>query len=95
MQQFEYIQIYDHEADLLTRITRDMGKYYSTQGELQQTDNNLEVPRRFDQWSRKCFLQYEKMGQPCQKYIHRIIDEIEHSLRSSSDDDEKVCESCS
>jgi uncharacterized protein (UPF0128 family) len=60
MQQFEYIQIYDHEADLLTRITRDMGKYYSTQGELQQTDNNLEMARRFDQCQENVFFNMRK-----------------------------------
>jgi hypothetical protein len=49
MQHSKYIQLYDHEADLLTRITRNMGEYYSTQDELQQTDNNLEVAPRFDQ----------------------------------------------
>ena len=111
IQDKDYIQIFTHEADLLARMTRDMADYYFTQGERLRATEHLEDAFRFYHWSKKLFLQYEKMGQPCRKYlenIDRITKEIENTLRppvdyhnydmrdNDSDDEEgKGCEPCS
>jgi hypothetical protein len=105
---YEYTQMFDHEADLLARMTRDMAEYYSTQAERQHVNGYLKEALRFYSWSKKLFLQYQKMKQPCQKYIDnidRITQEIQDILppprpshghdMHSDDDDEKGCEPCS
>jgi hypothetical protein len=111
MEHLDYIQIFNHEADLLTRMTRDMADYYFTQGEHLRATGHLEDALRFYRWSKKLFLQYEKMNEPCRKYlenIDRITKEIENTLcppldnhnyemrENDSDDEEgKGCEPCS
>jgi hypothetical protein len=100
--------MFDHEADLLARMTRDMAEYYSTEAERQHVNGYLKEALRFYSWSKKLFLQYQKMKQPCQKYIDnidRITQEIQDILppprpshghdMHSDDDDEKGCEPCS
>jgi hypothetical protein len=104
---YEYIQMFDHEADLLARMTRDMANYYFTQADRQQRGGHLKEALRPYLWSKKLFLQYQKMKEPCQKYIDDIdrrTQEIEITLRlprpsheydmHSSDDEEKGSEPC-
>jgi hypothetical protein len=108
MDHLYYIQIFNHEADLLLRITRDIAEYYITQGERQNADGHLKEALRFYHWAKKLFLQYEKMGQPSSKNIadiNRRTKAIEDILRppntdpnfdrNDSDDEGHNCEPCS
>jgi hypothetical protein len=106
MKHYEYIQIFNHEKDLLARMTRDMADYYFAQAERLRTSGHLKEALRPYQWSKKLFLRYEEMGESCRRYlqnIDRIIQEIEYTLRpplnyndyemrGSDDDEEKFAE---
>jgi hypothetical protein len=64
---YEYVQAFDHEADLLARMTRDVAEYFVQQGERQ-----LEVALRHYQWSKKVFDRYTKMGQICRRELANV-----------------------
>jgi hypothetical protein len=86
MEYYEYVQMFDHEADLLARMTRDMAEYYFTQAERQRVNEHLKEALRTYLWSKKLYLHYKKMNEPCQKYIddiNRITQEIKNTLQSS------------
>lgn len=72
-----YIQMFDHEADLLSRMTLDMATYYSTKGDRQHEAGHLQEALRFYLWSKKLFRQYEKIQEPCKKDINKIDAKIQ------------------
>ncbi|CAF0724554.1 unnamed protein product [Rotaria sp. Silwood1] len=103
----EYILMFDHEVELLTRMTCDMAKFYFTKAGRLNAHGDLENALRFYGWSKRLYLQNEKIGGSCRSRINEIDEMtaiVEQALRSrrvsanhdaqNSDDDEKGCEPC-
>ena len=63
----EYVQTFNHEADLLARMTRDVAVYCVQQGE-----RHLENALRRYQWSKKVFGQYKILGGKCTKDMENV-----------------------
>ncbi|CAF0855742.1 unnamed protein product [Rotaria sordida] len=107
MPYIEYILMFDHEADLLARMTSDMAKFYFTKAGRLHADGNHENALRLYGWSKKLYLQHEKMEGSCKRNINEIDETtkmIEDTLRlrrvasdhdaQNSDDDVKGSETC-
>jgi len=74
----EYLQVFDHEADLLTRMTRDVADYF-----VEHAERDLKNALRHYQWSKKVFDRYSKMGQICvaqMKEVEKRTADIESIL---------------
>jgi hypothetical protein len=56
----EYLEVFNHEADLLTRMTGDVADYLIKQGE-----RHLQNALCRYQWSKKALDQFRKMGENC------------------------------
>ncbi|CAF2059794.1 unnamed protein product [Rotaria magnacalcarata] len=104
----DYILMFNHETDLLLRMTCDMAKYYLTKADRLYADGDLVSTRRTYGWSKKLFLQNQKMGGHCEVFINEVnrkADIVENNIRSnrlnntqdsnSSDDERSGCEPCS
>jgi hypothetical protein len=63
----EYLQPFNHEADLLARMTRDVADYFVEQGE-----RHLQNALRRYQWSKKVFHQYTRMGENCIAQMRKV-----------------------
>jgi hypothetical protein len=90
----EYIQIFDHEADLLSRMTRDIGNYFVTQGKylLDEDPPNNDAAYHRLSWAHELYQRYSKMEKTSMKKeldeINELLEEIAEDLKSSSDEDE-------
>ena len=102
MEYRDFIQMFDHEADLLVRMVRDAAFYFSTLAERESPTENPKEALRYYHWSKQLYLHYERLDEKATAEI-RTIDErtaqIEANQRSvhtagSDDDDDKVAESC-
>jgi len=63
----EYAQTFNHEADLLTRMTGDVANYFVKQGE-----RNLQNALLRYQWAKKVFDQFTKMGENCTSELRNV-----------------------
>jgi hypothetical protein len=91
----EYIQIFDHEADLLSRMTRDIGNYFVTQGKyllVKVPPNNDAAYHRLS-WAHELYQRYSKMEKEVSMKkeldeVNGLLEKIEKERKSSSDEDE-------
>jgi hypothetical protein len=61
---YEYVKIFDFEADLLTRITRDLGEEFFKQGEeLLQANQNESAIERLS-WAKSLFIRHDNLKFP-------------------------------
>jgi hypothetical protein len=99
----DYVQIFDHEADLLARMVRDAAAYFFTLAERAPQAEQPDEALRYYNWSKKLYLHYERLGEKAKKEL-KTIDErtaqIEADKRNvdmagSDDDEDKVAEACS
>ena len=97
-----YIQMFDHEADLLVRMVRDAAEYLCKEADREPTEHPNEALRYYG-WSKKLFLQYERLGEKAGREITAIdgkIAVIERNqqnvhMAGSDEDEEKGAEPCS
>jgi hypothetical protein len=58
---YEYVKIFDFEADLLTRLTRDLGEEFFKQGgELLKANQNESAVERLS-WARSLFIRHDNL----------------------------------
>jgi hypothetical protein len=75
----EYIQIFNHEADLLTRMTRDVAEYF-----FGQSQRYLQNALRRLKWSKKLFTRYSEMGESSikeMKQVEKLTADIERFVQ--------------
>jgi hypothetical protein len=91
----EYIQIFDHEADLLSRMTRDIGNYFVTQAKylLDQVPPNNSAANHRLSWAQELYQRYRKMEKVSMKNeldeINELVDEIAEELKSASSNEDE------
>ena len=98
----QHVQMFDHEADLLVRMTFDAATYFRTRGERMRAANELDDALRYCKWSKKLYLNYERLKKSPAKEISEIdgiTAEIEKELRrrrhdADADDDDPMAEQC-
>ena len=99
----DYVQVFDHEKDLLVRMVRDVAGYFFTLAERESPTDHPDEALRYYRWSKKLYIRYETLGERAKPEI-RTIDErtaqIEANQRNvhmtgSDDDDDRAVESCS
>lgn len=89
----DYIQMFDHEADLLTRMTRDIAEYFLMIGKRMLNEdppNNAAAYHRLS-WANELFTRYSKRENlPRQKFeeLKQLLDYVEEELKDSSDEDD-------
>ncbi|CAF1106026.1 unnamed protein product [Rotaria sp. Silwood1] len=74
-----YVQVFNHEADLLARMTRDVADYFVEQGR-----HCLQNALLRYKWSKKLFTQYSKMGEICRQNmqdVEKMMADIEKILQ--------------
>ncbi|CAF0855779.1 unnamed protein product [Rotaria sordida] len=90
----DYIQMFDFDADLLSRLVRDIGDYYFTESKRLldgSPSHNVAAYHRLS-WAktlykRHCILDHFSMSKDLGE-INRLLEEVQEELQSSSDDDE-------
>ena len=90
----EYIQIFNHDADLLVRMIRDIANYFVMKGKRlldEDPPNNAAAYHRLS-WAHELYQRYSKMENVSMKKefdeLNELLEEIEEELKSSSDEDE-------
>jgi hypothetical protein len=63
----DYVQTFNHEADLLARMTRDVADYFVEQGERHIQDALCRY-----KWSKKLFSRYSTMGGNCVEKMKHV-----------------------
>ena len=58
----EYVKIFDFEADLLARITRDLAEEFLENGKLLIADNQLEDAKTRLGWAKSLFIRHEQFS---------------------------------
>lgn len=75
----KYVLTFTHEADLLARMTRDVGNYC-----VEQAERHLTKALRSYQWAKKVYDQYRALGFGCTDEVRNVearTEEIEGILR--------------
>jgi hypothetical protein len=88
----DYIQIFNHEVDLLVRMLRDIAEYYVIQGKRlfdEDPPNNAAAKHRLS-WAYELYQRYSTMKKvSMRKELHELyglLEEIDEELISSSDE---------
>lgn len=61
------MQAFTHEADLLARMTRDVGNYC-----VEQAERHLTNALRSYQWAKKVYDQYQTLGSTCTEELRKV-----------------------
>ena len=90
----DYIQIFDHEADLLARMIRDIADYFvmiSKRMLDEDPPNNSAAYHRLN-WAHKLYTRYSKMENTSLRKefeeLQLLLDDVEEELKCSSDEDD-------
>jgi len=90
----EYIQIFNHDADLLVRMIRDMADYFLMIGRrllAEDPPNNAAAYHRLS-WAHELYQRYSKMEHVSLNRefdeVNQLLESVEEELKSSSDEDE-------
>ena len=101
LEYYQHVQMFDHEADLLARMTLDAATYFRTRGERLRDANELGDALRYYNWSRTLYLNYERLENTRTREIppiNIIIAEIEEELRrrrhDMGDEDDSMAAEC-
>jgi len=94
LEYMEYIQMFDHEADLLVRMIRDIASYYVMIGKRllnEDPPNNTAAYHRLS-WAYELYQRYRKMESVSLKKefdeLNQLLEDVEEELKPSSDEDE-------
>jgi hypothetical protein len=90
----EYIQIFNHDADLLVRMIRDIANYFVMIGKRlldEDPPNNAAAYHRLS-WAHELYQRYSKMENVSlqQEFneLNQLLEDVEEELRPSSDEDD-------
>ncbi|CAF4804379.1 unnamed protein product [Rotaria sp. Silwood1] len=90
----DYIQIFNFDADLLSRMIRDIGDYFLTESKRlldESPPNNAAAYHRLS-WTKELYYRYTKMEKVSMKKelgeVDQLLEDVEEELRSSSDEDD-------
>jgi hypothetical protein len=90
----DYIQIFNHDADLLVRMIRDTANYFVVIGKRlldEDPPNNSAAYHRLT-WAHELYQRYRKMENVQLKKefeeVNQLLESIEEELKTSSDEDE-------
>ncbi|CAF4397682.1 unnamed protein product, partial [Rotaria sordida] len=90
----DYIQIFNFDAQLLSRMTRDIGDYFLTESKRlldENPPNNSAAYHRLS-WTHKLYERYGKMERVSMRRelheVNQLLEEVEEGLKSSSDEDD-------
>ncbi|CAF1029183.1 unnamed protein product [Adineta steineri] len=89
-----YVQIFDFEADLLSRMVRDIADYFLGEGKqlLDEDPPNYPAAQHRLTWSHELYQRYGRMENiPIQtelNEINELLENIEDEMASSSDEDD-------
>ncbi|CAF0855761.1 unnamed protein product [Rotaria sordida] len=90
----DYIQIFNFDADLLSRMTRDMAEYFLTESKrlLEESPPNSSAAYHRLSWTHKLYDRYGKMENVSMRReldeVNQLLEEVEEELKSSSDEDD-------
>ncbi|CAF3593164.1 unnamed protein product [Rotaria sp. Silwood2] len=89
-----YIHLFNFDADLLSRMVRDIGDYFLTEAKRlldESPPNNSAAYHRLS-WTRELYDRYSELEQVSMRRelaeVHQLLEETEEELKSSSDEDE-------
>ncbi|CAF1501660.1 unnamed protein product [Rotaria sordida] len=89
-----YIHIFDFDADLLSRMIRDIGGYFLTEGKRLldgNPPNNSAAYHRLS-WANELYERYSKMEIVSMKKeldeVNQLLEKVEEGLKTSSDEDD-------
>jgi hypothetical protein len=92
----DYIQIFNFDADLLSRMVRDIAEYYFTRSKrllAEDPPNNLAAYHRLN-WAYELYQRYSRMGHFAMSNELNEIDRLrqhgEEELKSLSDEDDPI-----
>jgi len=90
----EYIQIFNHDADLLVRMIRDIADYFVMIGKRlldEDPPNNAAAYHRLS-WAHELYQRYSKMESVSLKKefdeLNQLLEDVEEELKASSDEDD-------
>ncbi|CAF0971792.1 unnamed protein product [Adineta steineri] len=89
-----YVQMFDFEADLLSRMVRDIGGYFLAEGKqlLDEDPPNYPAAQHRLTWSHELYQRYGRMEHCSIKTelneVNELLENIEEEMASSSDEDD-------
>lgn len=73
MRHYEHIQIFNHDQDLLQRMTRDIGQYFVERGRRLHAAADPRGALKQLEWAKRLFHQYEKMHVGGERSTHTYL----------------------
>ncbi|CAF0800567.1 unnamed protein product [Rotaria sp. Silwood1] len=90
----DYIHIFNFDADLLSRMVRDIGDYFLTESKRllnKSPPNNAAAYHRLS-WSNELYKRYSKMENNSMKKeldeVNKLLEDVENKVKSSSDEND-------